>query len=318
VGRKALYVYALRSTPYALMLSILADVITPVFVLIGAGYMVGRTLGVDRRALGRVVLYIFAPALALDQLTKSQVSSEELGRIVAFVLLATGSLGVLVWLGARLAHTPTPRTNALLLSTLLMNTGNYGLSASLFAFGEPGLERAVMYFSVSQILMYTLGVYLASRGTGTGGWQPLLNIVRLPVFWAFVLALAVRAFDWPLPGFIAKAAALGGPAAVPVLLVALGIELSHVKAVREWPGVGVASFIRLVVSVPVGLAVGLFLGLSGVTLAVCLLQFAMPTAVTPVALAMEFGSDPEFVTGVIFVTTLASVVSLTILLAFIR
>ena len=68
----------------------------------------------------------------------------------------------------------------------------------------------------------------------------------------------------------------------------------------------------------IGVVVGLALGLSGVTLAVCLLQFAMPTAVTPVALAMEFGSDPEFVTGVIFVTTLASVVSLTILLAFIR
>jgi predicted permease len=300
------------------MLLILADVIVPVFVLIGAGYLAGRYLHVDRRALGRVVLYIFAPALALDQLTKTQISSNELGRIIAFVLLATGSLGVLVWLGARLARTPAPRTNALLLSTLLMNTGNYGISASMFAFGNDGLERAVVYFSVSQMLMYTLGVFLASRGTGTTGWRPLVNIVRLPVFWAFVLALTTRSLGLTLPGFLEKAAALGSPAAVPVLLVALGIELSHVRGVRNLPAVGVASVIRLGFSVVVGVVVGMLLGLTGVTLSVCLLQFAMPTAVTPVALAMEFGSDPEFVTSVIFVTTLASVFTLTVLLSFIR
>ena len=299
------------------MLSILLDVIVPIFLLIGAGYLVGKRLDLDRRALARSVLYIFAPALALDSLTKTTLSTAELGQIVAFVLLATALLGVLVLGGARLRRVNAARTNAFLLSTLLMNSGNYGISASLFAFGPSGMERAVMFFTVTQILMYTLGVYLASRGHSTG-WQPLLNILRLPVFYAVVLALVVRGFGWTLPSFLDKAAALAGAAAVPVLLVSLGVELSKVRGVREWPSVTAASLVRLVVAIPVGLVTGAILGVQGATLAVCLLQFAMPTAVTPVALAMEFGTDPEFVTSVIFVTTIASVFTLTALLAFVR
>ncbi len=298
-------------------LSVLADVIIPIFIIIGAGFLAGRTLNLDRRALGRSVLYIFAPALALDSLTTSKLSTAELGSIVLFVLLATVVLGVVVWSVARVMRASAARTSALLLSTLLMNSGNYGISASLFAFGQTGVERAVMFFTVTQILTYTLGVYLASSGQGQG-WRPLLNIPRLPVFWAVVVALVVRFAGWTLPSPVARAAALAGSASVPVLLVGLGVELSRVKGVREWRGVSVASVLRLGVSIPVALGVGAALGLTGVTLAVCILQFAMPTAVTPVALAMEFGADPEFVTSVIFVTTLASVFTLTALLAFIR
>lgn len=299
------------------MLPILVDVIAPIFLIIAAGFAAGRVIDLDRRALGRSVLYIFAPALAFDSLTNTALAADELGQIVAFVLLATTILGVIVWVGTKAARLSIPRQNAFLLSTLLMNSGNYGISASLFAFGPPGLERAVLFFSVSQMLMYTLGVYLASRGHHTG-WQPLLNIFRLPVTWAMALALLIRFAGWPVPGFLAKGAALAGAAAVPVLLVALGIELSRVAGVREWPGVVSASVLRLIVSIPVGLLAGRLLGLGGVTLAVCLLQFAMPTAVTPVSLALEFGADPEFVTSVITVTTLASVVTLTVLLALLR
>lgn len=299
------------------MLSILLDVIVPIFVLIGAGYIVGKRLDLDRRTLARSVLYVFAPALAFDSLTKTTLSTTELGQIVAFVLLSTLLLGLLVLAGTHIGRVTVSRTNALLLSTLMMNSGNYGISASLFAFGPAGMERAVMYFTVTQVLMYTLGVYLASRGHATG-WRPLLNILRLPVFYAVILALVMRGFGWTTPGFIEKSAALAAGAAVPVLLVSLGVELSKVRGVRGWPGVTVASLVRLVVTIPVGLLTGAILGVQGVTLAVCLLQFAMPTAVTPVALAMEFGTDPEFVTSVIFVTTLASVFTLTALLTFVR
>ncbi|MFN8472416.1 MAG: AEC family transporter [Anaerolineae bacterium] len=298
-----------------MIVSVLLSVIGPVFVIIGAGYLVGRTIGLDRRALGRSVLYIFAPALALDSLTKATISNAELGQIVAFVFLATAILGAIVWAGARLAKMPTVRMDALLLSTLLMNAGNYGISASLFAFGQEGLQRAVVFFSISQIVMYTLGVFLASRGQETAR-QALMNILKLPVFWALFIGLVVRQMGWTLPELIAKPAALAGAAAVPVLLVSLGAEMGKVHGVRDWRGAGVASAIRLGLSIPVALVAGKLLGIVGVTLSVCVLQFAMPTAVTPLALALEFGSDAEFITGAIFVSTLASVVTLTLLLTF--
>ena len=38
----------------------------------------------------------------------------------------------------------------------------------------------------------------------------------------------------------------------------------------------------------------------------------------PLALALEFGAAPEFVTSAIFVSTLASIVTLTLLLTFVH
>ncbi|MFN8485249.1 MAG: AEC family transporter [Anaerolineae bacterium] len=300
-----------------MIVSVLLGVIGPVFVIIGAGYVVGRTVGLDRRALGRSVLYVFAPALALDSLTRTTLSNAELGQIVGFVFLATAILGAIVWGGARVARMPIVRMDALLLSTLLMNAGNYGISASLFAFGQAGLDRAVVFFSISQVVMYTLGVFLASRGQETAR-QALINILRLPVFWALLLGLVIREMGWTLPDLLAKPAALAGAAAVPVLLVSLGAEMGKIQGIRDWRGAGIATAIRLGLSVPVAFVAGRALGITGVTLSVCVLQFAMPTAVTPLALALEFGSDAEFVTGAIFVSTLASVVTLTLLLTFLH
>jgi len=44
----------------------------------------------------------------------------------------------------------------------------------------------------------------------------------------------------------------------------------------------------------------------------------MPTAVTAVILSLEFDVLPEFVTGVIFLSTLLSPLSLTLLIALLR
>ena len=43
----------LHPLPIAPMLSVLLDVIVPIFLLIGAGYLVGKRLDLDRRALAR-------------------------------------------------------------------------------------------------------------------------------------------------------------------------------------------------------------------------------------------------------------------------
>jgi predicted permease len=57
------------------------------------------------------------------------------------------------------------------------------------------------------------------------------------------------------------------------------------------------------------------LGMTGLARQVSIIEASMPTAVTAGVLATEFGSDAEFVTAVILVGTLASVVSLGVLLS---
>jgi predicted permease len=59
------------------------------------------------------------------------------------------------------------------------------------------------------------------------------------------------------------------------------------------------------------------LGLSGLARQVSIIEASMPTAVTTGVLATEFGSDTEFTTAVILVSTLASIVTLSVLLTLV-
>jgi hypothetical protein len=57
------------------------------------------------------------------------------------------------------------------------------------------------------------------------------------------------------------------------------------------------------------------MGLSGIGRQAGILQAAMPTAVLTTVIATEYDVEPEFVTGVVLVTTIISPLTLTPLLA---
>ena len=79
-----------------------------------------------------------------------------------------------------------------------------------------------------------------------------------------------------------------------------------------------AIVLRLLLSIPLAYAIGSSIGLSGLPLSVGTIQAAMPTAVNMIVLALEFDAWPEFVGNGVVATTLGSLVSLTILIAFLR
>ncbi len=298
-------------------ITVLINVILPVFIIIGIGALTGRRLQLDVRTLSRSNLYIFAPALIFRSLLTTELTSADAAQILTFVLVTTVILGVMSWAVSRALRFDAVQTNAFLLTILLLNTGNYGLPVNLFAFGDPGLERAVLFFAVSAILANTIGVYFASRGR-TNSRTALLNVFRLPLVYAVVLALILRAVGiTTLPKAIFAPIDLTADAAVPVLLLVLGIELADSSFDRELWTVGLAAGTRLIVAAGVAGVVATLMGLQGLTRQVCIVQASMPTAVTSVVLAVEFDAKPRFVTSVVFVSTLASMVTLTALLSFI-
>jgi predicted permease len=60
------------------------------------------------------------------------------------------------------------------------------------------------------------------------------------------------------------------------------------------------------------------MGLEGVTRAVCIVEASMPTAVMATIVAVEFDTRPKLVTGIVFTSTLGSILSLTILLGILK
>ncbi len=64
-----------------------------------------------------------------------------------------------------------------------MNAGNMGLPLALFAFGEPGLQRATIFYVIMSTLQHSLGIYILS---GDRGWKeifPRMAVVRCGAVW---------------------------------------------------------------------------------------------------------------------------------------
>lgn len=301
-----------------ILLSIFVENILPIFIAAGLGYLLDRKFHLDVKTISRMGFYVLAPCLVFTSLTRSSVSGEEFGRIILFEALMTATLLTVTWSIARLARLTRPQESAFLLSVLFVNAGNYGLSVNLFAFGEEALARAILFFVGSTMLMNTLGIFLASRGRANAK-TALLNVFKVPMVYAVMLAFAARASPWPVTeASWFRALDTLGRAAVPVMLLLLGIQLARNSLGRDLKHISTATLLRLALAPLLSLVLAAITGLTGDSRRACVLEASMPTAVTSVILALEFDALPEFVTGVVFLSTLLSPLSLTLLIAWLR
>ncbi len=297
--------------------AILYNNIVPVFIVIGLGYILERRLVIEIKSISRTIFYVLSPCLVFSSLVNSTVSGGEFWDIASFEILITLGLALVAWGVARALRFDRVTENAFLLATLFVNSGNYGLSVNLLAFGEVALARAIIYFVVSSLLTNTAGVYLASRGKARA-FDALRNVLRVPSVYAVLLAVFVRLINLSVTGSpVFRAVEMVGEGAVPLMLLLLGMQLAKTPLTQGLRTAGLAAFIRLAVAPAIAFALATRLGLTGPTLQACVVESSMPTAVTTAVLAIEFDARPEFVTSVIFLSTLASPITLTPIIALV-
>jgi predicted permease len=297
-------------------LSIAYNIIAPIFLIVGLAVLIDRRFAPDPRVFSRVVVYLFSPALVFSGIAGSDLRAEEIGLIAATAALSTLLVALVGWGLARLLRFNRRLESAFMLSVVLVNAGNYGLPLNEFAFGPAGLQRAIVFFVVTAVTANTAGVYLASRGTASVR-RSLFNVLTVPLPYATVLGLILNVREVTLPLPIERVVTLLGQAAVPCMLVILGLQLSRTAVKGRLAPILLATGVRLVIAPLIAFPIATLLGLSGLTWQVSVIEASMPTAVMGGVLATEFGSDAEFTTAVILVSTLLSMVTLSILLAYV-
>ncbi len=299
------------------LLRLFADNLLPVFLTAGAGYLIAATLRPDPRGLAQVALYVLAPCLIFEVILQSRVPVGLLLRMMGFASVCLVLPALVAVAVARWRRWPRPLASAVVLTVLLTNAGNYGMSVNLIAFGQDGLAYASLYFLTSAIMSYTVGVFVASLGR-TSVRASLAGLLKVPTVWAVVLAFAMVRLGVTLPGPAASAVHLLAQACVPVFLVVLGMQLRGARMRGPWRPVVFATGMRLAGGAAVGLLVAPWFGLHGVARQAGVLQSSMPSAVIGTILATEYDVEPSLVTSVVLLTTLLSPFTLTPLLAYLR
>ena len=303
-------------------ISVFTTAILPIVAVGGVGYLLGSLRDIETDSLNTVVVYVLAPALVFHSLATTTLAGSTLVRITAAVVLFhLGAILVAEVAGRAVGASPTALA-ALILVTAFPNTGNYGIPVSNFAFGETGRATAVVALSVQAVLIYTLGVYIAGRGSAGGVAAGVRRVFSVPLVYAVVAALLARWLD-VLPPADASAMStlqLVGDSAIPVMLLVVGIQLARTDVGSTLSAVGGAVALKMVVAPVLGVGVALAVGFSDPVVArTFVLETAMPSAVTPIILVGEFAEGEvagvpvgEFVSTAIFATTLVSVVAVTL------
>jgi predicted permease len=287
----------------------------PTLLAAATGYILGKTLDVDPKTLSRIIFYILSPCLIFGLFTSSELTGGDIFRMTAFFLLNFIALGLFIVVVGRLLKFPRPIFIAILLTTLFMNAGNYGLPVNLFAFGEPGLAQASVFFVLSGIMIYTVGVLIASLGSYPLT-KALTGLLKIPMIYALALAFLFLRMDWVMPLPFQRTIDLLGQAAIPAMLILLGLQLGRLRWAGNLRALALTVSARLVLSPILAVAISLVLGLQGTARQAGILEAAMPTAVMTTVLATEYNVEPAFVTAAVFVSTILSPFTLTPLLAY--
>lgn len=296
------------------LLQLFADNLLPVIAIAAVGFLARRRLGIDARPLAGITFYVFLPALSFSLILRADIAIGELARMVAFTTAVVLGMLLLAWVITRILRLPPGPTSAFLLAVGFMNSGNFGLAVNRFAFGEAGLAWATVFYLTTSLLNNSVGAYIAAVGK-----QParlaLIGLLRIPAVYAIPVALLVRATGWELPPAVIRPIDLVAGAAIPAMLILLGMQTADI----HWAGrrglLALAAGLRLVAAPALAWGLAALLPLTGVARQAGILEAGMPTAVLSSILATQYETEPEFVAASVLLSTLLSPLTLTPLLS---
>jgi predicted permease len=295
---------------------ILVNVIVPVILIAGAGYLFARLTKFDVAPLTKLSFYILTPALIFQSMQSSSISGTTVVHVGLFVLLVHGVLLALAAVAVRWTGWDADTKASTMLSFTFSNCGNYGLPVLLFAFGEPGFALGVVYMVAHQVYQIVFGVGVASWRRGMSLFAVAMKLLGVPWLYAIVLGLVARATSFELPLAVARPIELVAAAAIPVQLLLLGMSLARAKVGRLMRQAVPVSLAKLVV--PPLLAWGLTAALrfDGLLRAVLILEAGTPTAVNALILSLQYNRRPELTASVVLLTTLGGVATTALLVWF--
>ena len=294
-----------------------ADAVLPAFLLIGAGVLADRSLaGLNLETLARLSVMLLIPALVLDALTGTDLTLTGAARLSAAYGAYLVLVGGLAWAAG--GDLDGRARRGLVVTSAFGNTGNMGLPITLFAFGQTGLDRAIVLLVLSLLGMFALGPALLAGAAGDIDMRSrLVHVLRLPPLWAVLGGVALGLSPLSLPMGVQHGVALLGDAAIPIMLLSLGMQMHRSWGAgtqgggESWRGPGARSvLVRLLAGPFVAWGAALALGLEPLDLRVLVLSAAMPAAVTMFVVAVEVGGDARGVGRAVAWQTIASVVAI--------
>lgn len=283
------------------MLLTLLNIVLPVFAVAALGYAFGRRQArkPDMAFINHANVMVFCPALVFSALLDNPVDLTRGWPLVAAGVLIIVVPGLLLALVRR----PGVSRPAFLVPGMFRNTGNIGIPLMMLAYGKDLLGDIVVLFVLSNLLHFSLGLSLLSRGGKRWMW------LRNPNIWAALLGVTLAPHrDW-IPPFVTTTLELTGQIAIPLMLFGLGVRLSQDRI----ENLGLALRINVLYLLAGVLTLPIVLWLLPLTpewSRMVALSVMLPPAVLNYLLCEQYRVEPRIVASVVLLGNVLSVATI--------
>ena len=283
----------------------IADVIIPVFLIVAIGYVYARRKAPDMSVFNRIALDVLAPVLVYSALSSRDFHlASHVPLLIGGTVLILGS-GLLAWPVAKLFGAQ-PRT--LVPVAMFNNCGNMGLPLALLAFGPQNFGAAVALFSVSNLFHFSIGARITSASARTR------DLLTSPLMIGTALGFASALTDIRPPDVLLSGLKLLGDALLPMMLFALGVRLTSLTRAGLALGL-LGALARPLIGLAIGIPLARALGIEGAARGQLLLFAALPPAVMQFMLAERYHQEPDKVAAMIMLGNALAVVFVPLALA---
>lgn len=307
------------------MIEIFAQTI-PFFALIALGYGSGRTGFFSEEATAYLTRFVFYFALsAMIFRFAANLSFEEIldWSFVLAYFLATLVVYLVVTLVGIARRRSMPEVAVEAQCGVIGNVGFLGIPMLVMLLGEAAVGPVILILSVDLIVFGSLIVILILVGQG-GRVGPgiiqtvVLGLLKNPMIVSITLGLLVARAGITIPGPIDAFLEILGAAATPGALFAIGASLASKSAERLSVALWL-SFSKLVLHPAAVVVTALFVfPVEPYAAGVMIAASALPVAGNVFILAQHYGVAPQRVSAAILVSTAISVVTVTVVIAWIK
>jgi len=272
-------------------------IIVPVFLVIAFGFAYARRARPDMTWVNRINMNVLAPALIFTALAGKDFD------LAANVTLIIGGIGVV--LGSGLLGWPfakilreDPRT--LVPPVMFNNCGNMGLPLAALAFGQAGLSAMVAIFTISNLLHFTVGIWIVDHHAKF--WRML----KSPMVAATIVGFAFAIVKPPMPDWLMLALKLTGDAMIPLMLISLGVRLADVPKSGWQLGI-IGGLVCPLTGITVAALLAPVLGLDPMQQGLLVLFGCLPPAVLNFMVAEQYNQEPSKVASIVLIGNLMAV-----------
>ena len=297
----------------------------PFFMLIALGYGSGRTGFFSPEATAYLTKFVFYFALsAMLFRFSANLSLADIfdWQFVWAYLSATTVIYVFATVVALRRGVPVTEAAVEAQCAVIGNVGFLGIPMLVLLLGEGAVGPVMMVLAVDLIVFGSLIVILIT-GSRDGRmspkvlWTVAVGLIKNPMIVSITLGLLVSAGDFPIPLPVNDFLTLLGAAATPGALFAIGASLAS-KSAERLAIAGWLSFCKLILH-PAAVAVAalFFFDVAPYAAGVMIAAASLPVAGNVYILAQHYGVAPTRVSASILISTAASVLTVSLVIAWV-